>query len=140
MQHSWLHKAFKEGVTVDLMFQLKNGVTFDRFAAHRKPGDMFGTTVLVMSPEDEDSEPLEVFRSAGLRDTFRDALPDATDVQTVHHYRDFVGTRKLDYIMRDERWQVLSAAIIREPARGRLPSDHFPVIAELVPSDPSSWP
>lgn len=87
---------------------------------------------------DEDSEPLAVFRAGGLQDTFRDMHPDAVDVQTVHHYREFSGTRKLDYIMRDERWKVLSAGIVRDPAAGRLPSDHFPVIAELLPLLPGS--
>ncbi len=81
---------------------------------------------------EEDSEPLVAFRSAGLRDSFRDLHPDAADIQTVHHYTDFSGTRKLDYIMCDRRWRVTGAEIIREPAAGRLPSDHFPVGADLV--------
>lgn len=54
MEHSWLHKAFRGGVTIDLMFELKNGTRFDdRFMEHRTKGEMFGTTVHVMSPEDQ---------------------------------------------------------------------------------------
>ncbi len=80
----------------------------------------------------EDSEPLEVLRAAGLRDSFRDLHPGAQDVQTVHHYTDFVGTRKLDYIMCDRRWRATAAEIVRTAAAGRLPSDHFPVVADLL--------
>ncbi|MDQ3963658.1 MAG: nucleotidyltransferase family protein [Actinomycetota bacterium] len=54
MEHSWLHKAFKDGVTIDLMHELKNGTTFDaRFKDHRRKGEMFGTTTYVMAPEDQ---------------------------------------------------------------------------------------
>ncbi|MDQ4109288.1 MAG: endonuclease/exonuclease/phosphatase family protein [Actinomycetota bacterium] len=83
---------------------------------------------------EEDSEALDVFRTSGLRDTFRDIRPEATDVQTVHHYRALSGSRKIDYVMCDARWEVVAADIIREPAAGRLPSDHFPVTAELRPN------
>ncbi|HEV3475071.1 MAG TPA: endonuclease/exonuclease/phosphatase family protein [Actinomycetota bacterium] len=81
----------------------------------------------------EDSEPMEVFRTAGFRDSFRAMHPDATDVQTIHHYVDLSGRRKIDFILCDRRWKVLAAEIIRRPATGRLPSDHYPVVAELVP-------
>lgn len=81
----------------------------------------------------EDSEPLEVFRGAAFRDSFRDIHPDASDVQTIHHYFDLSGRRKIDFIMCDRRWEVLDARIVRAPAAGRLPSDHFPVVAELAP-------
>lgn len=54
MEHSWLHKAFKDGVTIDLMFQLKNGTRFDdRFREHRERGEMFGTRPYVMAAEDQ---------------------------------------------------------------------------------------
>ncbi len=83
---------------------------------------------------DEGSEPLATLRAAGLRDTFRELHPLASDVQTVHHYTELSGSRKIDYIMCDRRWDVSAADIIREPAAGRLPSDHFPVVAELRPA------
>ncbi len=81
----------------------------------------------------EDSEPLEVFRGAGFRDSFREIHPSESDVQTIHHYVDLSGSRKIDFILCDRRWDVLDAEIIRAPAAGRLPSDHFPVVAELLP-------
>lgn len=81
----------------------------------------------------EGSPPLETLRAAGFRDTFRVLHPDAEDVQTVHHYSHVPGSFKIDYVMCDERWDVCDAAIVREPAAGRLPSDHFPVVADLIP-------
>jgi endonuclease/exonuclease/phosphatase family metal-dependent hydrolase len=82
----------------------------------------------------EDADPLATFRGAGFRDTFREIHPEAVDVQTVHQYTELSGSRKIDYIMCDRRWQVLGADIIRDVAAGRLPSDHFPVSAELLPA------
>ncbi len=83
---------------------------------------------------EEDSEPVATFRAAGFRDTLREVHPDAADVQTVHHYVKLSGNRKIDYIMCDRNWVVTAAGIVREPAAGRLPSDHFPVVAELRPA------
>lgn len=54
MDHSWLHKAHKDGVTIDLMFELKNQTRIDEsFLAHRERGEMFGTTAYVMAAEDQ---------------------------------------------------------------------------------------
>jgi endonuclease/exonuclease/phosphatase family metal-dependent hydrolase len=81
----------------------------------------------------EGSAPLDTFRAAGFRDTFREIHPEATDIQTIHHYYEFSGPKKLDYILCDVRWEVVAADIVRAPAAGRLPSDHFPVTADLIP-------
>jgi hypothetical protein len=54
MEHSWLHKAHGDGVTIDLMFELKNGTRFDeQFKEHRRTAEMFGTTAYVIAPEDQ---------------------------------------------------------------------------------------
>ena len=54
MVHSWLHKAYGDGVTIDLMFELKNGTRFDQqFKEHRKTAELFGTTAYVIAPEDQ---------------------------------------------------------------------------------------
>ena len=54
MEDSWLHKAFSEDVTIDLIFELKNGVRFDDLLKkHRSRGDMFGTTCYVLAAEDQ---------------------------------------------------------------------------------------
>ncbi len=83
---------------------------------------------------EEDSEPVATLTGAGFRDTLRVLYPDAADVQTVHHYGDLSGTRKVDYVMCDSHWRVVESAIVREKAAGRHPSDHFPVIADLAPA------
>lgn len=82
---------------------------------------------------EENSDVLATFRAAGFRDTFREVYPHESDVQTVHHYTELFGSRKIDYVMCDAHWDIAAAAIIREPAARRLPSDHFPVVAELAP-------
>jgi len=79
----------------------------------------------------EDSEVLAVLRSVGFRDTYREVHPDETDIATLHHYKTPEPHRKIDFILCDEHWKVLDAAVVRQPAAGRLPSDHFPVTAEL---------
>jgi hypothetical protein len=54
MEHSWLHKAFKGSVTIDLMFELKNGARIDdAFLARCKHVDLLGTLAPVMSAEDQ---------------------------------------------------------------------------------------
>jgi hypothetical protein len=54
MEHSWLHKAHGDGVTIDLMFELKNGTRFDeQFKEHRRTAELFGTTAYVIAPEDQ---------------------------------------------------------------------------------------
>lgn len=54
MEHSWLHKAHKGGVTIDLIYELANGsVLDDAMLAHRTRGEMFGTHPQVASPEDQ---------------------------------------------------------------------------------------
>lgn len=79
------------------------------------------------------SAPLNTFRAAGFRDTFRVVHPEVADVQTIHGYWQLSGPTKIDYILCDGRWNVVDATIVRAPAAGRLPSDHFPLTADLVP-------
>jgi endonuclease/exonuclease/phosphatase family metal-dependent hydrolase len=82
----------------------------------------------------EQSEPLQIFLRAGYRDTFRVIRPDEAPFFTYHR---FAGHRaggrmgKIDYILCDDRWTVLDAAIVRDEFEGRLPSDHYPVTARL---------
>lgn len=54
MEASWLHKAFRDGVTVDLIFELKNGARFDSLLEERRSrGEMFGTTCYVVPAEEQ---------------------------------------------------------------------------------------
>jgi endonuclease/exonuclease/phosphatase family metal-dependent hydrolase len=83
----------------------------------------------------EQSEPLRLLSEAGMRDTFRVVHPDAAPAFTYHRFR---GTRsrgvlgKIDYVLCDAHWTVHDAAIVRDEFEGRLPSDHYPVTADLA--------
>jgi hypothetical protein len=93
-EHSWLHKAFKDDVvTIDLMFELKNGTRFDAaFREHRNQGEMFGAMVWVMAPEDQVA-----------------SLAGTVDRQTIgqHWYRiiDIMANNDLDWDYLIERSQ-----------------------------------
>lgn len=86
----------------------------------------------------EDSEPLAILRSAGMRDSFRIARPDEKPAFTYHRFR---GTRsrgvlgKIDFVLCDAHWDVRAASIVRDDFDGRWPSDHYPLIAELALRD-----
>lgn len=87
------------------------------------------------------SAPLEVFRAAGFRDVL-EAAPRAAvgvggdcgpaDGGTFHGFTGRPRLHRIDYVLCDAGWTVLSACIDRAPAAGRLPSDHFPIAAEIV--------
>ena len=77
----------------------------------------------------EDSPPLDELLAGGLRDTFRDAHADAEAVGTYHGFRGEAGRGKIDYVLVDEGWSTVSAAIVRDHEGGRYPSDHYPVVA-----------
>ena len=79
----------------------------------------------------ESSQPLDALRAAGLADTFRLIHPDATDVATVHDFELHRFSEKIDFVMADSSWHTMDAGIVREPAAGRLPSDHFPVFTDV---------
>ncbi|MEX2537770.1 MAG: endonuclease/exonuclease/phosphatase family protein [Actinomycetota bacterium] len=81
----------------------------------------------------ESSDPVRTLRGAGFRDSFRVVRPDE-EANTYHRFRGKGVKRlgKIDYILCDDRWGVIDAAVIRSGRGGRFPSDHFPVTAELA--------
>lgn len=67
-----------------------------------------------------------------LRDTFRVAQPEATEVGTANQFTlGRTAGDKIDYIFVGPETEVLSADIIRTSFDGRYPSDHFPVVARI---------
>ena len=78
-----------------------------------------------------DSEPVAVFRAAGLRDAL-DLDESGTGGGTFHGFTGRPRAGRIDYVLCDAGWRVRSAWIERRDAAGRLPSDHFPVAAELL--------
>jgi endonuclease/exonuclease/phosphatase family metal-dependent hydrolase len=82
---------------------------------------------------DERSDPVQILKEAGYRDTFRVLHPNA-EALTFHSFRGR-GVRslgKIDYVFCDASWRVLDAGIERDGHGGRYPSDHFPVTAQLA--------
>jgi endonuclease/exonuclease/phosphatase family metal-dependent hydrolase len=74
-----------------------------------------------------DSPPLKVLTSAGLLD----AVP-ATEGGSEHG--EFTGATdldRIDHILTDKSWQVVEAHVSHYRPGGRLPSDHWPVVATL---------
>lgn len=69
-----------------------------------------------------------------LRDSFRVLYPELTGAWTMNAFGDRRGPAlgKIDYVLVDDWWQVVEAAIVRASREGRYPSDHFPVTARLV--------
>lgn len=83
----------------------------------------------------EESQPVRTLIAGGLLDTYRVARPDESPSFTYHRFHGHrsKGDRgKIDYILCDEHWTVVGADIVRSEFDGRLPSDHYPVTADLV--------
>ncbi len=66
-----------------------------------------------------------------LRDSFRVAMPAATEVGTYHGFEGATDGAKIDGILISDEWEVVGAEILHTSRDGRYPSDHFPVIAKL---------
>lgn len=74
-----------------------------------------------------DSPPLRALQASGLRSV----LP--ADAGGTNH--DFTGRadgRRIDHILVSDAWEVRAAAVDRYRPGGRLPSDHWPLVADLV--------
>ena len=64
--------------------------------------------------------------------TLLHSAASAQDVGTFNGFRGRTDGGKIDYVLVDSRWQVEGAEILRDNDEGRYPSDHFPVVADLV--------
>ena len=77
----------------------------------------------------ESSPVLAALAAEGLRDTFRDAHPDETEVGTFGGWVGRAGGAKIDHVLADDGFETVAASIDRRQFDGRDPSDHFPVLA-----------
>ena len=78
-----------------------------------------------------DDEAVRRLYAGGLRDTLNDLPARGAGVATHHQFTgSTVGTR-IDFILVSARWDVLAASIEHPRPRGRLASDHWPVVAVL---------
>lgn len=81
----------------------------------------------------ETNPALATLRSAGFLDTFRVLHPDERVAGTFNGFKaDNQSGDKIDYVLTQPGSEVLRADIIRTSREGRLPSDHFPVVARVV--------
>lgn len=79
----------------------------------------------------ETNPAMMTMKEAGLVDTFRVLHPEAQPAGT---FGNFVGNRtgeKIDYVLTTQPVRATSAAIVYDNARGRYPSDHYPVVAGI---------
>lgn len=67
--------------------------------------------------------------AVALRDTYRDAHPDAAEVGTFNGFEGRRDGEKIDAILASDGWCTRAAGIVSASREGRYPSDHFPVIA-----------
>lgn len=73
------------------------------------------------------SPPLARLHAAGLRDVLG---PDAPG--TNHDFTGRTDGRRIDHVLVSPHWTVESARVVTERPGGRLPSDHWPVVARLA--------
>ncbi len=72
------------------------------------------------------SPPLERLAAAGLVD----ALPAGAG-GTNHDFTGRTDGRRIDHILVSAHWEVAAARVVTDRPDGRLPSDHWPAVAEL---------
>ncbi len=66
-----------------------------------------------------------------LEDTFRTLYPSEKTVGTFNGFKGKSGGAKIDYIFATPDIRTLAASIVRDERKGRYPSDHFPLVAQL---------
>lgn len=89
-----------------------------------------------------DAPPIATLVDAGFVDTHR-AAGQGEAFGTFHGFRGDLATRgrpRIDFILADERFEVLDAGIEPSEREGLLLSDHRPVRARLRPKPPSAAP
>jgi len=69
--------------------------------------------------------------AAGLRDSFVEVHPNATDIGTFNAFQGRKTGAKIDAVLVSKQWKVLDAEIDHTEQAGRTPSDHYAVWAQL---------
>lgn len=75
--------------------------------------------------------PVRALLDAGLRDVLADLPADGAGAATGHEWTGKTDGRRIDHILVSPQFEVLDAFIVRSTPFGRLPSDHWPVVARL---------
>jgi endonuclease/exonuclease/phosphatase family metal-dependent hydrolase len=69
--------------------------------------------------------------AAGLRDPLESLGAGGPGAGTHHHWDGRTDWTRIDFVLVTKQWRVRSAAVVQDPFRGRLPSDHWPVVVSL---------
>lgn len=76
-----------------------------------------------------DSAPMASFLSGGV---FSAARPKTGPYVTFNGFKaDITEGDMIDHVLADQRWEILDATIDRTSRKGRVPSDHFPLVVNL---------
>jgi endonuclease/exonuclease/phosphatase family metal-dependent hydrolase len=70
--------------------------------------------------------------AGGLRDTLAGLGERGPQAATHHSWDGSTSGTRIDYVLATPEWRLLAAAIRHDRPGGRLPSDHWPVVAELL--------
>ena len=73
--------------------------------------------------------------AGGLRDTLAHLGERGPQAATHHHWDGATSGTRIDFVLVTPHWDVVSARIDHTRPGGRLPSDHWPVIADLALAD-----
>src|SRR5690606_1273431 len=73
--------------------------------------------------------------AGGLRDTLAYLGPRGPGAATHHAWDGSTWGTRIDHVLVDDRWDVLRAHIDHSRPGGRLPSDHWPVVADVILRD-----
>lgn len=73
-----------------------------------------------------------VLRAAGWRDALADVPAHGSGAGTSHAFTGRVDGARIDHILVPDSWTVASSQILRDRPLGRLPSDHWPVVAQVA--------
>ncbi len=74
---------------------------------------------------------VQTMLAGGLRDALGHLGPRGAGVGTAHRFTGTVNGARIDHILISGGLEVVEAHIVRDRFRGRLPSDHWPVVARL---------
>jgi endonuclease/exonuclease/phosphatase family metal-dependent hydrolase len=69
--------------------------------------------------------------AGGLRDPLTHLEAGGPGAGTHHHWDGRTDWTRIDYVLVTNEWRVRTAAVIQDRVDGRLPSDHWPVLAAL---------
>ena len=102
---------------------------------HRRAREFEGLPVIVTGDLNagEDSQVLAYLKGGWLRDSYRVHQPEGAPAGTFNGFQDRSSGPKIDYVLVCPRWDVQRAWIDRPRLAGRPPSDHEPVLADLLP-------